>query len=298
MIFNELLEALMCADIPKRARRLVDVQMRFSFGCGPSTFTSLTKSEYAALANLDWSDAHRALQWLLEKRIFEQDERDMKRYRLNKYYRNWLVRVGLRDIPAFKDHLSKMVKKHLILSGVSPDQSGETPDPQPGKSPDEAGSPIWRNTRRPSGETPDDDLAKRQTERVSSSLQSNGCDLLKKKKRKGKENKDHEEVFTYFFCRDLADLLDGHPFFSALKTDADFWNALATAFPDQDISMQINRMTAWLIANPNKRYKNYKRFIQGWLSRAARKENEHGKNRDNSAERPVPFSDIPPELIA
>jgi len=24
--------------------------------------------------------------------------------------------------------------------------------------------------------------------------------------------------------------------------------------------MQINRMTAWLIANPNKRYKNYKRF--------------------------------------
>jgi len=67
MIFNELLEALMCADIPKRARRLIDVQMRFSFGCGPKTFTSLTKSEYAALANLDWSDAHRALQWLLEK---------------------------------------------------------------------------------------------------------------------------------------------------------------------------------------------------------------------------------------
>ena len=70
MIFNELLEALMCADIPKRARRLIDVQMRFSFGCGPKTFTSLTKSEYAALANLDWSDAHRALQWLLEKKIF------------------------------------------------------------------------------------------------------------------------------------------------------------------------------------------------------------------------------------
>ena len=298
MIFNELLEALMCADIPKRARRLIDVQMRFSFGCGPSTFTSLTKSEYAALANLDWSDAHRALQWLLEKNIFEQDEIDMKRYRLNKYYRNWLVRVGLRDIPKFKDHLSKMVKKHLTLSGNSPDQSGETPDPQPGKSPDEAEAPIWRNTRRLSGETPDDDLAKRQTERVSSSLKSDTCDLLKKKKRKGKENKDYEEVFTYFFCRDLANLLDGHPFFSTLKTDADFWNALAAAFPDQDIFMHINRMTAWLIANPNKRYKNYKRFIQGWLSRAARKENDHGKNRNDSAERPAPFSDIPPELIA
>jgi len=298
MIFNELLEALMCADIPKRARRLIDVQMRFSFGCGPKTFTSLTKSEYASLANLDWSDAHRALQWLLEKKIFEQDERDMKRYRLNKYYRKWLVRVGLRDIPEFKNHLTKMVKKHLSLSGASPDQPGETPDELPGKSPDEATSLIWQNTRRPSGESPDDDLAKRQTELADSPLQSDGCDLLKKKKRKGKENKDLEEVYSYFFCRDLADLLDDHPFFSGLKTDVDFWNALAVAFPDQDIPMQINRITAWLIANPNKRYKNYKRFIQGWLSREERKENDHGKIRDDSEERPAPFSDIPPELIA
>lgn len=297
MIFNELLEALMCADIPKRARRLIDVQMRFSFGCGPKTFTSLTKSEYAALANLDWSDTHRALQWLLEKKIFEQDERDMKRYRLNKYYRDWQVQVGLRDLPDFKNHLSRMVKKHLGLSGKTPEQSGETPDPQPGKSPDEAEAPIWRNTRRPSGETPDCDLVKRQTERVDSPMHSIGCDTLKKKKRKGKENKD-EEVFTYFFCRDLAGLLDGHSFFSGLKKDVNFWNALAAAYPDQDIPNQINRMTAWLIANPNKRYKNYKRFIQGWLSRAARKENDYGKTRDDSAERPAPFSDIPPELIA
>jgi len=297
MIFNELLEALMCADIPKRARRLIDVQMRFSFGCGPKTFTSLTKSEYAALANLDWSDTHRALQWLLEKKIFEQDERDMKRYRLNKYYRDWQVQVGLRDIPDYKSHLGRMVKKHLGLSGKTPEQSGETPGPQPGKSPEAAASPIWRNTRRPSGELPENDLAKRQTERVDSPMHSIGCDLLKKKKRKGKENKD-EEVFTYFFCSDLAVLLDGHSFFSGLKKDVNFWNALAAAYPDQDIPNQINRMTAWLIANPNKRYKNYKRFIQGWLSRAARKENDYGKTRDDSAERPAPFSDIPPELIA
>jgi len=298
MIFNELLEALMCADIPKRARRLIDVQMRFSFGCGPKTFTSLTKSEYAALANLDWSDTHRALKWLLEKKIFEQDEKDMKRYRLNKYYRDWQVQVGLRDLLDYKNHLSRMVKKHLGLSG-------ETPDPQPGKSPDEAEAPLWRNTRRPSGESPDNDLAKRQTERGDSSVQSGGCGLLKKRKRKGKENKD-EEVFTYFFCHDLAGLLDGHPFFSSLKNEADFWNALAAAYPDQDIPLQINRMTAWLIANPNKRYKNYRRFIQGWLSRAERKENDHGKtapeqrrgDRDDSEERPAPFSDIPPELIA
>lgn len=294
MIFNELLEALMCADIPKRARRLIDVQMRFSFGCGPKTFTSLTKSEYASLANLDWSDVHRALQWLLEKKIFEQDEMDMKRYRLNKYYRKWLVRVGLRDLPEFNNHLNKMVKKHLTLSGISPDRSGETPDEQPGKSPDEA-SAVWQNTRRLSGETPDDDLVKHQTKRVSSSLQSDGYDRLKKKKRKVKDNK---EVSTYFFCPELADLLEGHPFFFSLKNEVDFWNALAAAYPDVNIPVQVNRMTAWLIANPNKRYKNYKRFIQGWLSREERKENDHGKIRDDSEERPAPFSDIPPELIA
>jgi hypothetical protein len=268
--------------------------MRFSFGCGPKTFTSLTKSEYASLANLDWSDAHRALQWLLEKKIFEWDERDMKRYRLNKYYRKWLVRVGLRDIPEFKNHLHKMVKKHLILSGISPDQSGETPDELPGKSPDETSS-LWQNTRRPSGETPDDDLVNRQTKRVSSSLQSDTYDLLKKDKRK---DKDNEEVSTYFFCRELEDLLEGHPFFPSLKNEVDFWNALAAAYPDVNIPAQINRMTVWLIANSNKRYKNYKRFIQGWLSREERKENDHGKNRDDSEERPAPFSDIPPELIA
>jgi len=228
---------------------------------------------------------------------FEQDERDMKRYRLNKYYCDWQVQVGLRDIPDYKSHLGRMVKKHLGLSGETPEQ--------PGKTPEAAASPIWRNTRRPSGEMPDGDLAKRQTERGGSSLLSCGCDLLKKKKRKGKENKD-EEVYSYFFCHDLAGLLDGHPFFSGLKNETDFWNALVAAFPDQDIPMQINRMTAWLIANPNKRYKNYKRFIQGWLSRAERKENDHGKaapeqcrgDRGDPQERPAPFSDIPPELIA
>lgn len=306
MIFNELLEALMCADIPKRARRLVDVQMRFSFGCGPKTFTSMTKSEYAALANLDWSDTHRALQWLLEKKIFEQDERDMKRYRLNKYYRDWQVRVGLRDLPDYRNHLGRMIRKHLGLSGDTQEPSGETPDPRPGKVPDEAEAPIWRNTRRPSGETPEGDLAKRQSEHGDTSLKIVSCDRLKKRKRKGKDNKDQEEVCSYFFCRDLADLLDGHPFFSALKSDADFWNTLAAAYPDRDIPLQVNRMTAWLIANPDKRYKNYRRFIQGWLSRAGRKENDHGKagfehrrgNRDDSEERPAPFSDIPPELIA
>ncbi len=35
----------------------------------PEDVHQFDQSEYAALANLDWSDTHRALQWLLEKRF-------------------------------------------------------------------------------------------------------------------------------------------------------------------------------------------------------------------------------------
>ncbi len=289
MIFNELLEALMCADIPKRARRLIDVQMRFSFGCGPKIFTSLTTKDFAGLSDLDWSNAYRAITWLVEKSIFEKDPENSGRYRLNKLYHQWEVKVPLRDNPAYNEMLRKTVRRSVYLT----DEPVKTTDDLPADL-----TNVCRNDRFLSVETTDGDLSKRQTTRDDSSLQSGGCCLLKKKKRKGKEKKDYEEVYSYFFCRDLAGLLEGHPFFSGLKTDADFWNALAAAYPDQDIPMQINRMAAWLIANPNKRYKNYKRFIQGWLSRAARKENNHGQTRDDFAERPAPFSDIPPELIA
>ncbi len=289
MIFNELLEALMCADIPKRARRLIDVQMRFSFGCGPKTFTSLTTKDFAGLSDLDWSNAYRAITWLVEKSIFEKDPENSGRYRLNKLYHQWEVKVPLRDNPAYNEMLKKTVRRAVYLT----DASVETTDDLRVDL-----SPVCQNDRCLSVETTDGDLSKRQTDRGDTPLQSYGCGLLKKKKIKGKENKDHEEVYSYFFCRDLAGLLEGHPFFSCLKNDAGFWNALAAAYPDQDIPMQINRMTAWLIANPNKKYKNYKRFIQGWLSRAARKENDYGKTRDDFAERPAPFSDIPPELIA
>jgi len=288
MIFNELLEALMCADIPKRARRLIDVQMRFSFGCGPKTFTSLTTKDFAGLSDLDWSNAYRAITWLVEKNIFEKDSENSGRYRLNKLYHQWEVKVPLRDNPAYNEMLKKTVRRAVYLT----DEPVKTTDDLPADL-----TNVCRNDSCLSVKTTDGHLSKRQMKVSDSSLQSDGCGLLKKKKRKGKENKD-EEVFTYFFCHDLAGLLDGHSFFSGLKMDVNFWNTLAVAYPDQDIPNQINRMTAWLIANPNKRYKNYKRFIQGWLSRAARKENDYGKNWDDSAEKPAPFSDIPPELIA
>ncbi len=113
MIFNELLEALMCADIPKRARRLIDVQMRFSFGCGPKTFTSLTTKDFASLSALDWSNAYRAITWLVEKRIFEKDPEIPGRYRLNKLYHQWEVRVPLRDNPAYNAMIKKTVRRSV-----------------------------------------------------------------------------------------------------------------------------------------------------------------------------------------
>jgi len=110
-------------------------------------------------------------------------------------------------------------------------------------------------------------------------LKSNGCDPLKKRERKDKEH--NEEVNFFVTSRDLDTLLDAHPFFSALKNETDFWDALAVAYPDQDIPAQLRKMTAWLIANPRRRPKNYKRFIQAWLAREERKEKDHGIKRWN-----------------
>lgn len=39
------------------------------------------------------------------------------------------------------------------------------------------------------------------------------------------------------------------------------------AYPACDIEIELNRMKAWLLANPKKRKKDYKRFINNWLSR-------------------------------
>jgi hypothetical protein len=98
---------------------------------------------------------------------------------------------------------------------------------------------------------------------------------------------------------------DGHPFFAPLIDDHAFWRTLASAYPDQDIPAQVRKMTAWLMANPHRKHKDYKRFIQGWLAREERKENAHGneypdtrrRDRNDPEEEPPPFSDFPPELV-
>jgi len=42
----------------------------------------------------------------------------------------------------------------------------------------------------------------------------------------------------------------------------------AKAYPAVDISTELQRMAAWLIANPKNRKSNYARFITNWLTRA------------------------------
>lgn len=39
------------------------------------------------------------------------------------------------------------------------------------------------------------------------------------------------------------------------------------AYPACDVSVELNAMREWLLANPNKRKVNYRRFITNWLSR-------------------------------
>ena len=298
MIFNELLEALMCADIPKRARRLIDVQMRFSFGCGPKSFTSLTTNDFACLSDLDWSNAYRAITWLIEKNIFEKDPDNSGRYRLNKLYHQWEVKVPLRDNPAYNEMLKKTVRRSVDLTDGSvktTDASVETTDGLPVDLPG-----VCQNDRCLSVETTDGRLSKQQMSCANSPSESGTCDLLKKVLKKGKESKDIGSSYANQDPDDPAPspVPDAHNFFASLADDHAFWRALASAYPDQDIPAQVRKMTAWLMANPKRKHKDYKRFIQGWLAREERKENAHGKHRTDSEESPAPFSDIPPELIA
>ncbi len=66
----------------------------------------------------------------------------------------------------------------------------------------------------------------------------------------------------------LSSLLADHPFFAGLIHDGEFWQALQVAYPYQDISAELRKITAWLIANPKKKRPDRKRFIQAWLAKA------------------------------
>ncbi|HDQ03502.1 MAG TPA: hypothetical protein ENN23_02885 [Deltaproteobacteria bacterium] len=49
-------------------------------------------------------------------------------------------------------------------------------------------------------------------------------------------------------------------------TDEDL-TFLSDSYPACDIKIELKKMAAWLVANPKKRKKDYRRFINNWLSR-------------------------------
>ena len=56
------------------------------------------------------------------------------------------------------------------------------------------------------------------------------------------------------------------------------------AYPACDIEAEINKMAAWLAANPTRKKANYKRFITNWLSR----QQDRGGSKTNGTEKWTP----------
>jgi len=53
----------------------------------------------------------------------------------------------------------------------------------------------------------------------------------------------------------------------------------AEAYPAVDVDLEVRRAAEWLLANPHRRKKNYRRFLTSWLSR----QQERGGSRRASA---------------
>jgi len=64
------------------------------------------------------------------------------------------------------------------------------------------------------------------------------------------------------------------------------------AYPACDVKAELRKMRAWLLANPDKRKKNYKRFIINWLSR----QQDRGGTKRGSKSDVRPWEEIQAEL--
>ena len=61
---------------------------------------------------------------------------------------------------------------------------------------------------------------------------------------------------------------ENYVFLNIKDKDLIFWK---TTYPACNIESELNKMADWLISNPKKRKKNYRRFISNWLSRTQEK---------------------------
>ncbi|HLE17329.1 MAG TPA: replication protein [Syntrophales bacterium] len=318
-ISNELWDAWMCSRFNAREDRLLKVIVRFSYGLN-RTFALLSKTDLAHFMNDHLPNVEPVIKSLQAKNVIKVEAdstRGLLRLTLNKHYEDWHVNQTLkRDSEYFEKVVRKMFNNAKVLDDQM-DQIDNLTDQS-----DDPGYKSYNQTYKN-----DNQGYKIDNHEVINSITKRLSDLsppgykiynqnqhqaseIKEENPSGIHNKNtYEDICistTSLFAQSLSSLLTDHPFFAGLIHDETFWNALLAAYPDQDIIVQLRKMTAWLIANPEKKRPNRKRFIQAWLAKEERKEKEHGKtspeqrrrDRDDSEEKPAPFSDIPPELIA
>jgi len=286
-ISNELWDAWMCSRFTAREERMIKVMIRFSYGMNRS-FALLSKSDLARFMNEHLPNVDKILKALLAKGVLRLEAAGAKgplRLFLNKRYREWQVDQALRKDP---DFFGKVARR-MFGDGAAPDETGYQFD-KPGDQNDNVeiiDSITDGLSDRESGGDRSDNRKQDQDAETAYDIPS------------GRHKQTEEDIgLSTSSVKVRSPVRDGHPFFAPLIGEQAFWSALAAAYPAQDITAQVRKMTAWLMANPRRRHKDYKRFIQAWPAREEREEKAHGKNRTDVREIPAPFSDIPPELIA
>lgn len=75
---------------------------------------------------------------------------------------------------------------------------------------------------------------------------------------------------------------DKAEFFNITEKDLGTWEK---AYPKTDIKIELNKMASWLRADPKRLKSNYKRFINGWLSRTQDKGGTKGTEEQSRHER-------------
>lgn len=89
-----------------------------------------------------------------------------------------------------------------------------------------------------------------------SELTAKKVDKILKEKKEKKEKLEKEDKITFSFEERI--------WLNIQNRDLILWK---TTYPACNIKSELNRMADWLLSNPKKRKKNYRRFISNWLSR-------------------------------
>lgn len=268
---------------------MIKVVIRFSYGLN-RTFALLSKSDMAVFSNNPLPHVDRVLKSLQAKKVIQMKltgTRGLLKITFNKHYRDWRIDQTLRREPGYFAKVDQKIVNHLSMLESSHYQNGNLTY--------QNGNPEV--TKVVTGTLPEWEVA---SYRNGNQNQDQDSDNIHEStaERHNKTYKDRDISAALLLQTTLPSLLETHPYFSSLCHEETFWNTLIAAYPRLDLPAEIRKMTAWLIANPDRKPEDYKRFIQAWLAREDRKENEHGTRRDNPEEKPAPFSDIPPELIA